>query len=67
MEAEERVLGGEYGVVLMNIELRIQELNDHLNPPALVPSNDDGVEEDPVEEDPVEVLEEEEQVIVEDN
>ncbi|KAL3529186.1 hypothetical protein ACH5RR_008508 [Cinchona calisaya] len=38
---------------LMNIELRIQELNDHLNPPA--------------QEDPEEVLEIEEEVDVEDN
>ncbi|KAL3538689.1 hypothetical protein ACH5RR_002055 [Cinchona calisaya] len=28
---------------LMNIVLRIQELNDHLNPPAAAPINDDEV------------------------
>ncbi|KAL3510324.1 hypothetical protein ACH5RR_029725 [Cinchona calisaya] len=49
---------------LINIELRIQELNDHLNPPALASAlaNDDEVEEDPEE-----VLEVEEEVDVEDN
>ncbi|KAL3509760.1 hypothetical protein ACH5RR_029161 [Cinchona calisaya] len=51
---------------LMNIELRIQELNDHLNSHALAPANDDEVEEDP--EEVLEVEEEtEEEVDVEDN
>ncbi|KAL3510793.1 hypothetical protein ACH5RR_030194 [Cinchona calisaya] len=51
---------------LMNIELRIQELNDHLNPPAPAPTNDDEVEEDP--EEVLEVEDEiEEEVDVEDN
>ncbi|KAL3498195.1 hypothetical protein ACH5RR_040927 [Cinchona calisaya] len=51
---------------LLNIELRIQELNDHLNPPVPAPINDYEVEENP--EEILEIEEEiEEEVDVEDN